>query len=90
MAPYNILRPTSPVPVSRLAAVVQEAAKRWWDLYTRSRGDDQYKWFDCDIALAEAGILLGDLAEIAKATSDQHVKDLIRRELERVTGKASA
>lgn len=90
MARYNILQPTSPVPVSRLAAVVGEAAKRWWDLYTRTRGDDQSKWFDCDIALAEAGLVLNDLAEIEKLKGQGYVKELIRRELGPVEQRASA
>ncbi|MCJ2129246.1 hypothetical protein [Methylobacterium sp. E-045] len=90
MARYNILQPTSPVPVSRLAAVVGEAAKRWWDLYTRARGDDQYKWFDCDLALAEAGLLLVDLAEIEKLKGEGYVKEMLRRELATVEQRASA
>ncbi|GJE41333.1 hypothetical protein [Methylobacterium soli] len=88
--PYDLRRPTSPVPLERQQAVVAEAAKRWWDFYTRTKADDQMKWFDCDIALAEGGATLGLLAELSKLTSDEYVRDLLARAIEKHSAGVAA
>ena len=78
------------MPLARQAALVEEAGKRYWHLYTRYSGEDQYKWFDCDIALAEGGVMLGQLAELAKLTSDEYVRDLLARAIEKHSAGAAA
>ncbi|GLS44392.1 hypothetical protein [Methylobacterium brachythecii] len=82
---YDIKRPSSPVPLSRRATVVREAASRYWDMFTRYRGDDQSKWFDCDIALAESADALDRLATLSALTSDEYVIDLLNRAIEKHT-----
>lgn len=76
---YSVTRPSSPVPISRRAIVVDEAAKRFWEMFTRYRGDDQWKWFDCDLALREGADLLQRLTVLAELKGDAYVHDLIER-----------
>lgn len=76
---YNIMRPSSPVPLARRATVMDEAAKRYWNLFTRYGSDDQWKWFDCDLALREGADFLQRVQVLAELKGDAYVLDLIER-----------
>ncbi len=82
---YNIKIPSSPVPLSRIAAVAAEVNKRWWSMFTSYTGDDQFKWFDVDLATRESADLLERIAVLAALKDDAYVRDLIERAIERHT-----
>ena len=82
---YNPKQPTSPVPIERVAIVSREAANRWWSMYTSYLGDDQWKWFDADVALREGADRLERLAVLAALKGDAYVDDLIERAIEKYT-----
>ena len=81
--PYKIMQPTMPVPLSRVAIVVREAANRYWSMFTRYYGDDQWKWFDVDVALTDGADLLDRINMLAELTSDRYVRELIERAIEK-------
>ncbi|AWN55046.1 hypothetical protein DK412_28340 [Methylobacterium sp. 17Sr1-1] len=73
------------MPLARIATVAAEVNKRWWSMFTRYTGDDQYKWFDIDLATREGADLLERIAVLAALKGDAYVLDLIERAIERHT-----
>ncbi len=82
---YNVKIPSSPVPLARIAAVAAEVNKRWWSMFPSYTGDDQFKWFDIDLATAEGAALLGRIAVLSELKGDAYVRDLIERAIEKHT-----
>lgn len=89
--PYNSKHPTRPVPLARQAEVMNYAASRWFEFFdavarhsnNTTRGDEPYKWFDVDAALADAAETVRLVAELASLIGDEEARRLIRSEIAR-------